>query len=541
MNPDGPNGPCDAPTMDTDVVIVGSGFGGSVTALRLAEAGLGVTVLEQGGRVSADDMFAADDRLGRLAWLPGARMFGFFVQHVFRHVGIVGGVGVGGGSLVYAAVLLRPDPSIFAQAGWQKLGVDWCRELGPEFDEAERMLGVAANPRSSLMDDWLRETAERDDCGDTFGPTPNGIFFGTPGETVDDPYFDGRGPARTGCTFCARCIAGCPHDSKNSLDRNYLYLAEALGARVLPHHRVTRIVRCDGGYRVDAVDPRTGATVASITGRRVIVAAGVVGTVDLLLRCRDTERTLPELSARLGVGVRTNSEAIVGVRHESAPDGLLDGTAISSHFYPDDETHITQNRFPPAYRFMRFQAWPSVTGRTWWTRLARSVWQLVRRPGSWLAGLFDKAWHERVTVLTVMQHRDSELEFVVERGLWGLGRRRLRTRVAEGSTPPPAHLPIAAETARNLASVAGGEPFDSSLSALGNLSVTAHILGGCCMGRDANDGVIDTDHQVFGHPGLYVTDASAIASNIGVNPSLTVAALAERAARRIVAHARAET
>jgi cholesterol oxidase len=525
---------------DYDVLIVGSGFGGSVNALRLASAGLRVAVLEQGGHVRPEDMYAADTALRRFAWLPEARMFGYFVQHVFRHVSIVGGVGVGGGSIVYAAVLLRPPAEVFEHPAWRGLGVDFHQALAPHYDTAERMLGAATNPRVTTMDRWLRQAAERAGAGDTYGPTPNGIFFGAPDEHVPDPYFDGAGPARTGCSFCGRCIAGCPTGAKNSLTQNYLYLAQQAGAQVLPWHAARAIEPCAEGYRVTSVDPRTDQARPPLRARRVVVSAGVVGTLELLYRSRDERRTLPRISAQLGKRVRTNSEAIVGVHHSDPPDDLADGTAISSHFYPDAETHITQNRFPPAYGFMRALATPLAEGRSFGVRALRGLGQALRSPGRALAHLADRDWSKNVTVLTVMQHSDSELEFGYGRSRLRAGGGALRSKLAVGHRAPPSHLPVASRTARHIAELSGGQAFDVALASVGNVAATAHILGGCNMGPSAAEGVIDADHQVHGYPGLYVVDGSAISSNIGVNPSLTITAMAERAATRILAHVAAE-
>ncbi len=523
--------------MDFDVAIVGSGFGGSVSALRLAEAGLQVVVLEQGGRISPAQMQETDRNIRQLVWMPPLGLRGFFVQHIFRHVSIVGGVGVGGGSLVYAAVLLRPPREVFDHEAWKRLQVPWSDDLEEPYARAESMLGLATNPRSGLMDRWLREAAARRGVEESFGPTPNGIFFGDPGVEVADPYFSGAGPPRTGCTFCGRCLTGCPENAKNALDRNYLFLAEALGVKVLEWHGVHNISPEGEGYRLEVRDPRNQSSQTPIRAKRVIVAAGVVGSLDLLFRCRDVAKTLPNLSSCLGQTVRTNSEAIVGVNHGQAPEDLLEGTAISSHYHADADTHITQNRFPPGYAFMRHYAIPLLDAQTRPGRAMQMLRGMLCHPGATLARMRDSKWNEKVTVLTVMQKRDSQLHFELARNWMAGGRRGLRTRIPEGRSAPPAQLPVAEQAVRDLAAISGGEPFDTVLASVGGLSVTAHILGGCAMAPDPTTGVIDAEHQVFGHPGLYVVDGSSVPSNIGVNPSLTIAALAERAATKIVAHA----
>ena len=319
-------------------------------------------VLEQGERLDASRVERADASLREFVWEPLLSMYGYFVQHVFRHVGILGGVGVGGGSLVFGGVLLEPAGAFYRDPAWSHLGIDWQRELAPHYATAAAMLGRAVTPTSGTMDGYLRRTAEAMGAGATFGPTPNAIHFGRPGVEEPDPYFGGEGPPRAGCRLCGRCLTGCPYGAKNSLDRNYLYLAERRGAEIRSGTRVTRIDVDGDGYRLTRVDPRTGAAHAPIRARKVVLAAGVVGTVDLLLRCRDEHRSLSALSDCLGTRVRTNSEAIVGVMHDSAPDDLADGPSISSHFYADEVTHITQNRYGPPFETLRFYSMPLVDG-----------------------------------------------------------------------------------------------------------------------------------------------------------------------------------
>ena len=519
--------------MDYDVIIIGSGFGGSVPALRLTEKGYRVAVVEQGRRISPDDMRAADESLGDLAWLPQLGYRGFFVQHPFRHVGIVGGVGVGGGSLVYAAVLLRPSDAFFADPAWAHLGVDWKGELAPNYDRAAKMLGLSRNPDHGKMDDWLQATAEAMGAGDTFGPVEQGIYFGVAGKRDRDPFFSGLGPDRTGCTRCGRCLTGCAEGAKNSLDKNYLYLAEAQGATILPERKAVSIRPLhSGGYEIQTVDPfRSRHKHAPLRAKYVVVAAGVVGTLDLLFRCRDELETLPRLSRKLGAVVRTNSEAIVAALAPDADEDLTHGTAISSHFYVGGHTHITQNRFPPGYEFMRWYQGPLVDGSKPFRRAMRTIVEIIAHPSRSLRSWFAKNWHKRVVALTVMQNLDSQIAFRLKRSLLWPFKRRLSSVVMPGQSVP-AYIPEANEAARQLADQIGGTAHDNLLATLGNVSVTAHILGGCVIGAGPDEGVIDVDHQVFGYPGLFVTDAAAIPANLGVNPSLTITALAERFSAR---------
>jgi cholesterol oxidase len=520
---------------DCDFLVVGSGFGGSVSALRLAEKGYEVMVLEQGRRIGPEEIQRAQRSPRHLFWAPRLGMDGYFFQSMFRHVAVVGGVGVGGGSLVYAAVLLRPGRGFFEDSAWSSLGVDWERELGPHYDTAERMLGRAVNPYEGLQDRWLAATARAMGAEDTYGPVPQGIYFGEMGERSPDPFFDGKGPSRTGCVLCGECMSGCQYDAKNTLDRNYLHLAEGEGARILPEHRVTEIRPVEGGgYEVRATNPYQGdAPHPPIRARRVILAAGVLGTLRLLFHNRDVSRTLPRISPRLGEVVRTNSEAIVAITQPREEPELTRGTGVSSHFHANAHTHITQNRFPPAYDFMRFYAGPMIDDPRPVRRSLRAMAALLLRPWRAVRTWLTRRWHRRVSVLTVMQALDNRLSFVYRRSPLRLFRRALATRRLPGVAPPPAYLPEANRAAQAFARASGGEPQNVTSETLLDMSATAHILGGCGIGAGPGDGVIDSAHEVFGHPGLYVVDGSAIPANVGVNPSLTITAMAERAMARI--------
>jgi len=514
---------------DYDAIIIGSGFGGSVTALRLSQSGYRVAVLEQGRRAEPADLEATAQGPRRLFWVPTLGLKGFFTQHVFRHVTIVGGVGVGGGSLVYAAVLLEPDENFFGDPAWANLGVDWRSELTPHYEKAKKMLGRTTNPYFGQMDSYVRKTAESMNAGETFGPVPLGIYFGEAKKTVDDPFFGGQGPARTGCELCGACLTGCPHNAKNSLDKNYLYLAESLGAQVLSQRKVTLIRPVTGGYEVEMINPLDKKErIRPLRGAKVILAAGVLGSLTLLFRCRDQVKTLPAISFQLGRIVRTNSEAIVA---SLAPDKKLDlteGPAISSEFYPGDHTHITQNRFPPGYNFMRFYMSPMVDDKVPWRRALKTLGGTLRHPRQLAGGWFDGNWNRRVSILSVMQQQDNHLSFSYGRDLFSPFGRRLKSSVPSGRRSP-SYIPMANQAARIFAQHSGGTPYNSIQESLVNLSVTAHIMGGCHMGRSAADGVIDSNHEIFGYPGLYVVDGSAISANVGVNPALTITALAERA------------
>ena len=513
---------------DYDYLIVGSGFGGAASALRLAEKGWKVGVVEQGRRLTSADLRAGKRSLRKLMWMPRLGLRGYFVQHLFRHVAIVGGVGVGGGSIVWAAVMLEPKASFYDDPKIKALGIDLKRELAPHLAEASRMLGVTINPKQSAQDHFLRQTAERMGVADTFGPVPNAIYFGTPGVTASDPYFNGEGPPREGCTFCAGCMTGCPTGSKNSLYWNYLYLAEKRGVQILAERKAERIEPLPGGgYRVTLVDPFTGRLVQTLTARHVVLAAGVVGTLELLYKSRDSDRTLPAISATLGQVVRTNSEAITAVLHPAGED-MTDGTGISTDFHPDPVTHATQNRFDHGLRYMRWYMGPMVDDPLPLRRALKVIVAALCAPRLFLANAFTRQWEKRLTVFTIMQDLDNHIRLQYRRRRWWpFGRPALVSEASSGHEAP-SYLPVANALTREYARLAGGTPMNLTMESIGGLSSTAHILSGCPMGKSAADSVIDTRHEVHGYPGLFVVDGSSIPGNIGVNPSLTITAMAER-------------
>lgn len=508
--------------MDYDLIVIGSGFGGSVAALRSSEKGYRVAVLEMGRRVSKADIEKANRSPLNLFWMPALGLKGFFTQSFFKHVTIVGGVGVGGGSLVYAATLLEPKQAFYLDPAWGALGSDLESELRPHYLTASKMLGRVTCPIFHIQDEYLKQTAQALGVGETFGPVPLGIFFG--GENTPDPFFGGDGPARNGCVECGACLAGCAHGAKNTLDKNYLYLAEKGGAQILPEHKATLIQPIEGGYRIEMVNPLNDRPYPSRTTRQVILAAGVLGTLELLFRCR-AAGTLPNLSALLGQRVRTNSEAIVGILSKDSALDLTHGPAISSDFHANAYTHITQNRLPPSYGFMKWYSGPLVDGAKPLLRALKVLAYFLRHPLEATASLrVRENWHQRMTLLSVMQNLDNQMAFRWS-GLFG----KSLQSVSLSGRRAPAYIPEANQAARAYAKISNGVPHNSVFESVMNMSVTAHVLGGCPIGADAHSGVIDSRHEVFGHPGLFVLDGSAIPANVGVNPSLTITALAERA------------
>lgn len=515
--------------IDYDYIIVGSGFGGSVCSLRLAQKGWRVALVEQGKRIDAQDIVQAKKHVTKLLWMPEIGLRGYLSQQLFQHVAVLGGVGVGGGSLVWGAVMLEPREKFYDTPELKALGLDWRAELQPHFATARHMLGVTLNPYRSQQDRLLEQTAAQLGVSDTFGSVPNAICFETTAGT--DPYFEGAGPARNACIKCGGCLTGCEYNAKNSLDKNYLYLAEKLGVKVLTELRADRIEPlAEGGYRLALQATNTNKEFVNLTCAKLVLSAGVIGTLELLARNREDYGTLCNVSHSLGKVVRTNSEAITAVLHPPGID-LTEGTAISTDFYPDPNTHITQNRFDYGYRFIRYLYAPMTDGVQPLLRALKTLWAIVTSPGLMLTNWFCRDWEKRITFFTVMQDHDNSLRFDWRRD-WRRGWRRALVTVKESMHAPPTYLAIANDVTRVYAKLANGQPLSSITESIGNSSTTAHILSGCPMGSGSKDSVIDTNHEVHGYPGLFVVDGSSIPANIGVNPSLTITAMAERFAAR---------
>ena len=511
---------------DFDVLIVGSGFGGSVAALRLTEKGYRVGVLEAGRRFTDADFPKTSWRLQRFLWAPKLGCTGIQRIHVLKDVVVLAGAGVGGGSLVYANTLYVPPKRFFEDKQWAHI-TDWADELAPYYDQASRMLGVVTNPTMTPSDLVMKAVADDMGVGHTFRMTPVGVYFGDgPGVTKDDPFFGGVGPARTGCTECGECMTGCRHNSKNTLPKNYLALAEQAGAVVFPLTTATTIEpREGGGYTVQTV--RTGSWSKrgrSFTAEHVIMAAGTYNTQKLLHRMKDDGK-LPRLSRMLGRLSRTNSESILGAIAKSADADYTRGVAITSSFFPDDEgTHVEPCRYGKGSNSMGLlQSVLTVPrpGEPRWRTWTKELW---RQRTTAVQILNVRKWSERAVISLVMQPVDNSLTLQGKRGRFGW---RLATNKDE-SNPAPSYIPISNEVAERMAEkvdgIAGGNVFDNFDAVL-----TAHFVGGCAIGADEESGVVDPYHRVYNYPGLHIVDGAAITANLGVNPSLTITAQAERA------------
>jgi cholesterol oxidase len=511
---------------DYDVVVVGSGFGGSVSALRLAEKGYRVLVIEAGRRFADDEFASTSWDVRRWLWAPRLGCFGIQRMHRLPDVTILAGAGVGGGSLVYANTLYRPDEAFYDDPQWRDI-TDWRAELAPAYDLASRMLGVTQNPTTTPSDVAMKTVAEQMGVGHTFTLTPVGVFFGDEaGRTVPDPYFGGAGPARTGCIQCGECMTGCRHGAKNTLVKNYLHLAERLGVEVRPLTTVTGLREVAGGWQVETV--RSGAWLAGRTRRtvmapQVVLAAGTYGTQRLLHRMRGTGR-LPHLSARLGELTRTNSESLLGALSRRRDADFTRGVAITSSFRPEPDTHVEPVRYGHGSNAMGLMSVSLTDGDGPRPRWLTWLFDQVRHPRDFARSMRLRGWSERTIIALVMQSVDNSL---VVSGRRRLGRWGLTSRQGHGR-PNPSWIPAGNEVVRRLAEVIDGDPGGNAADLLGS-PLTAHFLGGCPIGADSASGVIDGWHRVFGHPGLHVVDGAAVSANLGANPSLTITAQAERA------------
>ena len=511
-----------------DYVIVGSGFGGSVSALRLAQKGYKVLVIEKGKWYKTEDFPKTNWNLRKWLWLPSLRLHGIMKMTFYKHIGIISGVGVGGGSLVYANTLPKPKSTFYNTGSWAKLN-DWEKELSPHYDTAWKMLGAEVNPYLEYGDDVLRNLALEQNRVEHFEPTKVAVFFGEPDKTVADPYFDGKGPERSGCNKCGACMTGCRHNAKNTLDKNYLHLAQKLGVEIIAEKEVVDIKtknQTDGsdGYIITIQGSTSFIKRKSqISTKAVILAGGVLGTVNLLLNLK--QKSLPNLSNKVGNDIRTNNESLIFSVTTDKDKDLTKGIAIGSIYHPDENTHLEAVRYGRGSGFWRLGMAPSVEAGSFFSRLYAMIAKIIKEPLKHLKLLFVRDFSKQSIVLLFMQHLDSTLTFKK-------GKFRMKS-ILSGGKKPIASIPLANKLAKDYGSLMNGKSFVLLTETLLNTPSTAHILGGAVMGKDSSEGVIDKDHNVFGYKNLLIIDGSSISANPGVNPSLSITALAERAMSKV--------
>ncbi len=535
---------------DFDYIVIGSGFGGSVAAHRLTEKGYRVAVMEMGRRWTPERMPSTSWVLWRWIWRPRMGLRGFFNIQLFRHVLILHGCAVGGGSITYANTLLVPKPSVWRNGSWADLA-DWEAEMPRHYETAARMLGVTENRILGPADRILHQAADAAGVGQTYYRTKVAVFEPPEGEaggaTCPDPYFGGQGPERATCIGCGGCMMGCRYNAKNSLDKNYLYLAEKHGARVFAETRVVDVAPLDGkldgsdGYEVRTVRSTSwlGAPRRRFTCHGVIFACSALGSLDLLFRLKQ-KGSLPAIGDQLGNRVRTNAESLIGVRVPGYREDLSKGIAIGSGFHLDDHTHIEATRYPKGSDAMGLLGTLLTGGRPGWARilhwLRNLAVSLLRHPWRTLRCLQPFGWARESVILLCMQTLDGHIDMRLNRPwYWPFG----KVLVSRGRGIPT-FIPQANEFARKVAGLIGGVPMSMLSEILFNIPGTAHILGGCCMAGSRASGVVDHRNRVFGYKNMHICDGSVLAANLGVNPSLTICAVTERAMSFVKPAAQAE-
>jgi len=509
-----------------DYVIIGSGFGGSVSALRLSEKGYKVLVIEKGKKFEAKDFPNTNWNLKRWLWLPSLRFWGFFKITIYRHISILSGVGVGGGSLVYANTLPIPKKEFFEAESWSHLN-NWEEDLMPHYQIAKKMLGVHRNPNLEYGDRILGQLAENLNKEEFFEATNVAVFFGEPNKTVPDPYFNGEGPDRAGCNLCGACMIGCKHNAKNTLDKNYLYFAQKNGTEILSESEVYDVIPSENSnykYKIKwQSSTKFFKTKGEISCNGVVFSGGVLGTIPLLLKLKDS--SLPKISKMVGQGIRTNSESLLGVTCTDSTKEFSKGVAIGSILHTDKYSHLETVRYPSGSGFWRLQMAPMMDGKNWIVRLIKVLTEIFSKPVKWAKLFFVKDWAKQTQILLFMQTLNSTLSF-------SKGWFRMKSKLDTGK-PPTAFIPESRELINGFAKLVEGEPVALISETLLGIPTTAHILGGAVMGKDTTQGVIDKDNRIFGYENMYVCDGSAISANPGVNPSLTITAITERAISKI--------
>ncbi len=511
-------------TFDYDYIIIGSGFGGSVSALRLAEKGYKVLVIEKGKRFSGDDFAKTTWNLSKWLWLPQLGFHGIQKLSFLRHASILSGVGVGGGSLVYANTLPKPKKAFYQSGSWAKLE-NWEEELAPHYETAWQMLGAAVNPNLEESDLALQKLAKQLGKEKQFEPTKVSVFFGEAEKTVPDPYFNGKGPERTGCTFCGACMTGCRHNAKNSLDKNYLYLAEKMGVDLIAEHQVVDVLALNDSSGADGYEIHFKSSTKffkktqTLKTQSVIFSGGVLGTIPLLLKLK--KKSLQKLSARTGEMIRTNNEALIFDVSLDRDKNLSKGIAIGSILELDENSHLEPVRYGEGSGFWRLGITPLILETNFFKRFLKMLIEPFKSPLKWLKIYFTDDFAKRSTVLLFMQHLDSTLKL---KSHWLFG---YKSRLSTGKAPTP-FIPAAHKVAHQFGKIINGKPVVLFTETLMGTPSTAHILGGACIGKDSDHGVIDSRQRVFGYENMYIFDGSAISANPGVNPSLSITAMTER-------------
>jgi cholesterol oxidase len=514
-----------------DYVVIGSGFGGSVSALRLSEKGYKVLVIEKGKWFAKTDFPHSNWNLKKWLWLPSFNFYGIFKITMFKDVTVLSGTGVGGGSLVYANTLPRPKSHFFESGNWKGL-VDWETELKPHYAEAERMLGAAKNPKFYDSDLALLEVAKSFGKDTEFEAANVSVFFGEPEKVVADPFFKGEGPEREGCSFCGGCMTGCRHNAKNSLDKNYLYLAQNKGAKIIAERLVKTVTpngKADGseGYLITHQSSTSfGKNTKTIKTKGVVFAGGVLGTVRLLLDMKK-KKMLPNLSPVIGDHIRTNNENLALIVANKSSKDYSKGIAIGSIFPPNEDGHIESVRYRTGSGFWKIAILPMVFDKNAWIRIPKLLGKLIFQPWILFRALFAKDFAKQTVILLFMQHLDSTIKF--KRGFW-----KMNSSMSSGVKATP-FIKSAQKLANKTAEIINGKAFMMTTDLLTGAPSTAHILGGAVIAENAEKGVINTKHNVFGYKNMLVCDGSAISANPGVNPSLSITAMTERAMSMIPA------
>ncbi len=512
-----------------DYIIIGSGFGGSVSALRLSEKGYKVLVIEKGKWYKASDFAKTNWQLKKWLWIPVLYFFGIMKISIFKHIMVVSGTGVGGGSLVYANTLPIPKTAFYTSGSWANL-TDWQADLKPYYQTALKMLGAKQNPRLFDGDIALKHLSKEIDRANQFEHPNVAVYFGEENKKVKDPYFNGKGPDRVGCNFCGGCMTGCRYNAKNTLDKNYLYLAQQLGAKIMAEQEVYNVQTLDNskgklGYKILVKSStKIFKEKQEFTSKGVIFSGGVLGTIKLLLKLK--LKSLPNLSDKLGDDIRTNNETLISVSTLDKNKDVSKGVAIGSLLHTDENSHLEIVRYSAGSGFWKVLHLPLAIGSNTLVRLFNMIWQVLKSPIGYFRIYVLNSWSKRTTVLLFMQSINSTLR--LKRNGFG----KMVSSIGKGKRPTP-NIPESVELTKKYAKIINGKPTSFALESLAGIPSTAHILGGAVMGKNSQTGVINKNNKVFNYQNMYVIDGSMISANIGVNPSLSITAIAEHAMAQI--------